>query len=125
MSFATRTIFKFVSIAILSLGFAQFSAAGPVGTTDLMDVELRGERISKLEALVARADVAEQLQKYGVTPELVSQRVHNLTSEELLELEQSIDQQVAGADVIGVVGVVFVVLIILELVGVTDIFKSF
>ena len=125
MSFATRTIFKLVSIAMLSLGFAQYSAAGPVGTTDLMSIDLRGERISKIEALVARADVAVQLEKYGVTPELVTARVHNLTNEELLELEQSIDQQVAGADAIGVIGVVFLVLMILELVGVTDIFKSF
>ena len=33
--------------------------------------------------------------------------------------------QVAGGDIIGLIGAVFVVLLILELVGVTDIFKSF
>ena len=31
----------------------------------------------------------------------------------------------AGGDVVAIVGVVFIVLLILELVGVTDIFKSF
>jgi len=36
-----------------------------------------------------------------------------------------IENQVAGSDALAVIGVVFLVLMILELVGVTDIFKSF
>ena len=48
-----------------------------------------------------------------------------LSSAELLELEGQLDSQVAGGDVVAIVGVVFIVLLILELVGVTDIFKSF
>lgn len=123
---AKRSIIQLVSIAIMSLGFAQFSAAGVIGSSDLISAEQRVERISRIETLVARADVAEQLQRFGVTPEVVSTRVQNLTDSELLELEQSIDGQIAGGtDAVGVIGVVFLVLMILELVGVTDVFKSF
>lgn len=123
---ARRSIIQLVSIAIMSLGFAQFSAAGVIGSSDLISAEQRVDRISRIEALVARADVAEQLQRFGVTAAVVSTRVQNLTDSELVELEQSIDRQIAGGtDAVGVIGVVFLVLMILELVGVTDVFKSF
>ena len=53
------------------------------------------------------------------------ERLNGLSHAELLELEGQLDSQVAGGDIIGLIGAVFVVLLILELVGVTDIFKSF
>jgi hypothetical protein len=55
----------------------------------------------------------------------VVERLNGLSHAELMELEGQLESQVAGGDVIAVIGVVFVVLMILELVGVTDIFKSF
>lgn len=125
MTTLRTTIFQLVSIAILTLGFAQFSAAGVVSTGEVINAELRGERISKIEVLLAQTEVADQLQAYGVSQSSVMERVQNMTDAELLELEISIESQVAGADVVSVIGTVFVVLLILELVGVTDIFKSF
>lgn len=121
---AKRTIVQLVSVAILSLGFAQFSVAGVVGSDVLINAEMRGERISNIEAFVARADVADQLLSLGVSPEIVSKRVQNMTDQELLQLEQSINEQVAGGDALAIIGTVFLVLLILELVGVTDIFKA-
>ena len=122
---AKKVVFHLVSVAVLLLGFAQFSVAGVVSSGDMINAELRGERIAKVEALLAEAEVAGQLEKMGVSTELVLSRVNNLTDTELLELSRGIDEQIAGADIVSVVGVVFIVLIILELVGVTDIFKSF
>lgn len=122
---ARRMIFQVLAITVLSTGFAPFSAAGFISSGQLVNTEIRDQRISRIQALVARNDVAEKLREYGVAPEMVAERVQNLTDDELIQLEGSIDQQVAGGGVVGVVGVVFIVLIILELVGVTDIFKSF
>jgi len=122
---AKKVVFHLVSVAVLLLGFAQFSVAGVVSSGDMINAELRGERIAKVEALLAEAEVAGQLEKMGVSTELVLSRVNNLTDMELLELSTGIDEQIAGADIVSVVGVVFIVLLILELVGVTDIFKSF
>lgn len=120
-----KTIFYLVSVAILSLGFAQFSTAGVIDSNDVINAEARDARISRIDAIIARADVADQLRSLGVSPELVSKRVQNMTDEELVVLENSIDEQIAGGlDAIGVIGIVFLVLLILELVGVTDIFKS-
>jgi Family of unknown function (DUF6627) len=125
MMAAKRAIINLVSVAILTLGFAQFSVAGVVSSSELINAELRGERISKIETLLAQDDVANQLQQLGVSPDLVAQRVQNMSDAELLELVNGIDNQVAGSDGVAIVGAVFIVLIILELVGVTDIFKSF
>jgi len=122
---ANRAIIYVVSVAILTLGFAQFSVAGVVSSSEVINAEMRGERISKVEAFIAQADVAEQLQQFGVSTDLVAQRVQNMSDAELLELVDGIENQVAGSDALGVIGAVFLVLMILELVGVTDIFKSF
>lgn len=122
---ARQVMFQLVSVALIFTGMTQTVAAGVVGSNDLISAEERGERITKIEALMAQENVAQELQKFGVAPEDVAQRVQSLTNAELLQLEQTIDEQIAGAGVVGLIGAVFVVLMILELVGVTDIFKSF
>jgi hypothetical protein len=122
---ANKAIFQLVTIAMLSLGFAQVSTAGIISSGDLANAEARSERISRVEIWLARDDVAEQLIQFGVSPALVAARVQNMTDAELLLLENRIEQSVAGADAVGIIGAVFLVLIILELVGVTDIFKAF
>ncbi len=119
-----KAVFTMVSLAIFSVGFAPFSFAGVVSSDEFISAEVRGERITKIEAMLTRIEVAGQLEKLGVSPDMVMQRVQNMTNEELLLLEDRIDEEIAGAGLIGVIGVVFVVLLILELVGVTDVFKS-
>jgi uncharacterized membrane protein (Fun14 family) len=110
---------------MLSLGFAQVSQAGIISTQDAARSELRQSRAAGLERFLARNDVAAELQRFGVSPGDVMARVDNLTDDEIAALQGQIEQQVAGGDAIAVIGVVFLVLLILELVGVTDIFKSF
>ncbi len=56
---------------------------------------------------------------------MVEERLNGLSTAELMALEGRLDSHLAGGDAIAVIGVVFLVLLILELVGVTDIFKSF
>lgn len=109
----------------MSLGFAQASFAGVIDTHQYVAAEKRQVALSEFEARLARDDVADQLLKHGVESSAVMARVNHLTTSEIVELNGQIDEQIAGGGVIGVVGAVFIVLIILELVGVTDVFKSF
>jgi hypothetical protein len=102
----------------------QTSGADMIGTELAIQGEARDARITRVETMLVRTEVASQLVKYGVDPLLVQSRVGNMTDTELLALEGSLDRQIAGGDAIAVIGVVFLVLLILELVGVTDIFKS-
>ena len=125
MAYKFRMFFlNVITLTVMSMGFVQVSSAGMVSTQTLLDHESRAASIGRLEALMVKEDVAQQLQAYGVEPALVEQRLRGMTSAELLQLEGAIGTKTAGGDAIGVIGTVFLVLLILELVGVTDIFKS-
>jgi hypothetical protein len=117
-------VVRLVSLSLLSLGLAQASGAAMIGTQQVIQSEARDARISRVESILARQDVAKQLVLFGVDPLDVQSRVGNMTDAELLTLEGGLDKQVAGGDAVAIVGAVFIVLIILELVGITDIFKS-
>jgi hypothetical protein len=119
-------VLQLVSVALICTGFVQVSSAGVIGTGQIIESDVRATSIGRIDALLAREDVAGQLQEYGVDPAVIEARVRGLTTAELLVLESRIDQQIAGAgDVLTLIGAVFLVLLILELLGVTDIFKSF
>lgn len=119
-----KFIVRLVSLSLLSIGFAQTSGAAMIGTSQVIGDSARATAITRVEALLARQEVAKQLQAFGVDQELIGLRVANMTQAELAALEGRLDQAVAGGDAIAIIGVVFLVLIILEFVGITDIFKS-
>ena len=122
---ARGALLRLVSVSIVCMGFAQVAPAGMIGTAYMLEDESRAASVSRIEVLLARGDVARQLEAFGVDQALVVERLNGLSHAELLQLEGQLDSQVAGGDIIGLIGAVFVVLLILELVGVTDIFKSF
>ena len=113
-----------VSIAILSVGFAQFSWAGTIGTGYLIDADSRTASLARIEAVLAEENLAKQLQQFGVDPAAIESRLQGMTAAELAALEGRIGDNIAGSDALGTIGAVFLILLILELVGVTDIFKS-
>jgi hypothetical protein len=118
-------VLQLVSVALICTGFVQVSWAGAIGTEQIIEGDARATSIERIDVLLAREDVASQLQAYGVDPAVIEARVRGLTTAELLVLENRLGQQVAGGDALAVIGTVFLVLLILELVGVTDLFKSF
>jgi len=122
---ARGALLRLVSISIVCMGFAQVAPAGMIGTAHMLEDETRAASLSRVEVLLARADVGRQLEAFGVDQAMVAERLTGLSTAELLQLEGQLDSQVAGGDIVGIVGAVFIVLLILELVGVTDIFKSF
>ena len=122
---ARGALMRLVSVSIICMGFAQVAPAGMIGTAHLVNEESRAASLSRMEVLLAREDVSRQLEAFGVDRALVVERLNGLSHAELMELEGQLESQIAGGDVIAVIGIVFVVLMILELVGVTDIFKSF
>lgn len=120
----TNFVVRLVSMSLLSLGLVQTSGAAIIGTQQAVQSEARDARVTRVQAVLTRNDVAKQLLAFGADPLAVQSRVANLTDTELLELEGMLDKHVAGGDAIAVIGVVFLVLIILEFVGVIDIFKA-
>lgn len=117
-------VVRLVSLSLLSLGLAQTSGAGMIGSQQVNQSEIRDARTTRVQAILARQDIAEQLVRFGVDPLVVQSRVGNMTDVELLSLEGNLDKHIAGGGAVALVGAVFIVLIILELMGITDIFKA-
>ena len=117
-------LLRLFSVALISMGFMQVSTAGMIGTEYLIESDAREASLQRIEVLLAKQDVADQLQAFGVEPALVAERLAGMTNAELLQIEGTLHTQTAGGDALGVIGAVFLVLLILELVGITDIFKS-
>ena len=114
-----------VSVAILSVGFAQASFAGAIDTSYMIDADERSTSLDRVQLLLAQDAVAEQLQNFGVEQSVIAERLQGMTTAEIVELEDRLETEIVGGDAIGLIGAVFLVLLILELVGVTDIFKAF
>ena len=120
-----RKLFVYTLILnFLSFGFASTASAGLIGTQSAIAAQERQARVERVEAVLARDDVRQQLQAMGVDADAAQARVASMTDAEIDRVAQHIDQLPAGAGVIEVIGVVFVVLLILEILGVTDIFKK-
>ena len=89
----------------------------------LMEQQTQYDR-QQLSALLQREEAIETLQSLGVDPEMVQERVANMTAEELAQFNQQVDDMQAGGSALGVIVLVFLILILLELLGVTDIFPG-
>jgi hypothetical protein len=73
-----------------------------------------------------RSEVQEQMARYGLSQAEVDARLDALSDEEARDLQNSIDQAMAGGDglstVLGAVLLVFFVLLATDIIGVTKVF---
>lgn len=121
-----RILFLLVSASLISLGLLQSASGAVVSTENAMQLSQRMAQIERISTVLAQEQVRDQLIRYGVDPQDAALRVAALSDSELQTLEQRISDLPAGANgALEVIGIVMLVLLILELVGVTDIFKSF
>ena len=114
-----------VFCAIPLLTIQTFAHANVIGAEQYLDAVERRATLERVDALLARAEVQQQLERYGVEPAEAGARVAALNDQELIVLAENIEQLPAGGSALGTIGVVFIVLLILELVGVINIFNAF
>lgn len=98
--------------------------AGVIGTPQYLTAIDRDAALARIDAVLAREEVRNRLEHYGVDPVAANERIAALTDEELALLATELENLPAGGNLLGIVGVVFIVLLILELVGVIDIFSK-
>jgi len=96
--------------------------AGIIGTEQMVTPPARFEQLHRIERALAGAEVATQLEIWGVAPEQITARVAAMSDIELAQLADTMETDPAGG-VLVVIGVVFVVLMVLELTGVINIFR--
>jgi len=122
-SFFQRMAALVMTIAILAAGTPVVGYAGIIDTATVVESQQREADLATLSAGLNRADVQERMVAMGVDPAAVEARLASMTTGELRQMAEQMEQMPAGGDALAVIGIVFVVLLILELVGVIDIFK--
>ena len=94
-----------------------------VSTQSALDaVKVTADR-ERINDLLARTDVQEQLVNYGVELNEVEARVAALSDQEVHDMAEQLDNMPAGANaVIGALLTVFIVLLITDVLGLTNVY---
>lgn len=117
------TLAALISVTLVS-GTCANAYAGVITTRQALSAEARASTEQQVRTALARDDVRQAMQRYGVNPADADARIASLSDAELLQLQGQVDRLPAGGDgLLAVIGIVFIVLLILELVGVTHIFN--
>jgi hypothetical protein len=125
-----KTVVMILAADLVTLGLAQSAEAGVISTEAAIEMQEqmqeRTARIERINSVLARDSVQSRMVRLGVEPDVAAARIASLSNGELQLLEARMDELPAGADgALTVLGIVLLVLLVLELVGVTDVFKSF
>lgn len=118
-----RQLIVFSTILVFNLSALTAPAhAALIGTEAIAAAEQRKATELKVQQVLARDDVARQLNRMGVNADEARQRVAALSDQELASLSDKLDRLPAGGDFFGTVGVIFVILLITDILGFTKIF---
>ncbi|MFY0990403.1 PA2779 family protein [Halomonas sp. C05BenzN] len=116
-------------IAALVLGSLPVAAAPqPTPGSDLITTEAalnaergQGDR-ERIQEILARDDVQQQLLAQGVDLAEVEARVAALSDEEAAQMAEQLEQLPAGASVVGALVLIFLVLLVTDILGLTNVF---
>ncbi|WP_238582937.1 PA2779 family protein [Isoalcanivorax pacificus] len=97
---------------------------GMIGTAEVLQQESRAENEARIHAALARDDASSTLERFGVAPEQVDERLDRLSDSELASLADQAEDLPAGEGALGVLVFILVLLIILDLLGVTNVFPA-
>lgn len=86
----------------------QLAQAGMIGTDQLVTASANSDRTTVLEFL-GRADVANQLQSFGLDAKSAKDRVAAMTDQEVQALAGKINSMPAGADSTGIILLLLIV----------------
>ena len=118
-----RPISYIVTVGVLALSVHLPAAhAAVIGTEAVVSTQQAEIDRSRVQSLLGRAEIKQQLLAAGVDPSQVSERVDALNDNEVHQLAAKIDQLPVGGDGLGVLVFVFIVLLITDILGFTDVF---
>lgn len=96
---------------------------GMVTTQEAVGADQVSADRERIEQLLSRDEVRDQLVAQGVDPAQVEERVAALSDQEVREMNARLDQMPAGANaVVGALLTVFIVLLVTDLLGLTHVF---
>lgn len=116
-------------IAFLVLGSLPVAAApqaSPASNLVSTQDALQADRVSadreRINEILARQDVQEQLVAQGVDPADVEARVAALSDDEVRQMADHLEELPAGASVVGALVLIFIILLVTDILGLTNVF---
>lgn len=94
-AFFCRLISQLLVVSLVLLPFS--TQAALIGTGDIIASAQGQADRDKVRDFMARAEVRQQLQSFGLNPDTAKERVNALTNEEVQHLAGKIDSLPAGA----------------------------
>ena len=101
---------------------APFPASYLIPTPAALPAERADADRERIQEILSRAEVQEQLIAQGVDLAEVEARVAALSAEEAHQMAEQLEQLPAGAGVVGALLVVFIVLLVTDILGLTNVF---
>ena len=93
-----------------------------VSTQSVLSADRAGADRERINEVLARADVQDQLLKQGVDLDEVEARVAALSDAEAQQMAEQLEQLPAGAGVVGALFAVFIILLVTDILGLTDVY---
>ncbi|AZM95659.1 MAG: PA2779 family protein [Gammaproteobacteria bacterium] len=93
-----------------------------VSTQSVLAGDRAGADRERINEILSRADVQEELLKQGVDLDDVEARVAALSDAEAQQMAEQLEQLPAGAGVVGALFAVFVILLVTDILGLTDVY---
>jgi len=93
-----------------------------VSTQSVLAADRAGADRERINEILARADVQDQLVKQGVDLDEVEARVASLSDAEAQQMAEQLEQLPAGAGVVGALFAVFIILLVTDILGLTDVY---
>ncbi|CEP35843.1 MULTISPECIES: PA2779 family protein [unclassified Halomonas] len=93
-----------------------------VTTQSALATDHAGADRERINEILARADVQDQLVKQGVDLDEVEARVASLSDAEAQQMAEQLEQLPAGAGVVGALFAVFIILLVTDILGLTDVY---
>lgn len=112
-------------IAVFTLGSLPAAAAqtaGLVSTESALQADTASSDRQRINDVLARADVQDQLLAQGVSVDQVKDRVAALSDAEARQMADRLDAMPAGSGVVGALFAVFVILLVTDILGLTSVF---
>ena len=122
MQLLQRPLALILSMLLIIMPMAPLQAA-IIGNETLINQAPSALTRDHMQELLGQESARQQMQAWGISPELITARINRLTDAELARINQETDTlKAGGTNVLGVLLIIFIVFVITDVIGATNIF---
>jgi len=122
MQLLQRPLALILSMLLIIMPMAPLQAA-IIGNETLINQAPSALTRDNMQELLGQESARQQMQAWGISPELITARINRLTDAELARINQETDTlKAGGTNVLGVLLIIFIVFVITDVIGATNIF---